>query len=156
MRALLLALLLAGCSLGPAGPFAPPSVDAARALLDEIVDAALDRDFDRLCANASGTCDVELQGVEDRAPTTPPDIVGVTVHEPMGSGDSWTSGGVLFRLCGTDAFGKPYESEVLVFDDGTRLLATAAVFWTGTRVGVAAPGNSVTAGGPPSDEARCG
>lgn len=157
MRAAVLTLLVAITSCMPTatGPLPPPSVDEARALLDEIVAAALDRDFTRLCANASGTCEEELERFEDLAPSRPPRIAAVTVHHPVGDEEEWTSGGVLFVLCGTDAAGESYESEVLVFDAGDRLLATAAVFWIGTRVVMTAPGQPVDVGGPSPAATRC-
>ncbi len=118
----------------------------ARLLLDEIVDAGIARDFDRLCAHASGTCETELQHNEDAAPLEPPLIRADSIHEPRRSGDAWSSGGVLFVLCGLDANGSAYDSEVYVFDAGEELLATAAVFWVGTQVSVAGPGESVNTG----------
>jgi hypothetical protein len=62
---------------------------------------------------------------------------------------------VLFALCGLDAAGEPYESEVLVFDSGDRLLATAAVFWTGTSVGFSGDGGDGVVGEPDPEPARC-
>ena len=158
--AVLSAATLVGCGLlthnDPPPP--APSVEEARALLDQVIDAGIARDFERLCAMATGTCEGELDGFEERAPTEPPRVVDVDVHEPIGNGGSWTSGGVLFVLCGTDGLGDAYESEVLVFDDaGRQLLATAAVYWVGTRVGLAAPGeDGVTVGVEPDPEpSRC-
>ncbi len=135
-----LAAVLAACgAIAPAAPPGPPTVGEARLLLDEIIDAAIARDFDRLCAHASGTCDDELQGNEDAAPLHPPLIRVDSIHEPQRAGDAWSSGGVLFVLCGIDAKGSAYDSEVFVFDAGEELLATAAVFWTGTQVIVTGP-----------------
>jgi hypothetical protein len=148
--AVLIAATLAGCGVlthnDPPPP--APAVENARVLLDEVIDAGIARDFERLCAMASGTCEGELEGAEDRAPTQPPRVVDVEVHEPIGDGDSWTSGGVLFVLCGTDGLGDPYESEVLVFDGGAgSLLAAAAVYWKGTTVGITMPAeDGVTVG----------
>jgi hypothetical protein len=160
MRPAVMALvLLAGCGLlAPARtPNPPPSVADARALLDEVIDAGIARDFDRLCANATGTCESELEGAEDLAPTEPPVVVDVSIHEPVEQGGGWTSGGVLFVLCGVDAAGDAYESEVLVFDDdGRRLLAAAAVYWRGTRIGFSSGGDGVHVGGEPTPgPSRC-
>lgn len=158
MRALIaVTLSMAGCALAlpERGPLPAPSVEEARALLDEIVDAALERDFDRLCASASGTCEGELEGNDALAPDAPPAVVDVEVYRPVGDADAWTSGGVTFVLCGADAAGDPYESEVLVFDDGERLLAAGAVFWTGTGVSFAPPGEHVTVAEPASRPSRC-
>ena len=124
-------------------------------MLDEVIDAGLARDWERLCANASGTCEGELDGWEHLAPSEPPRVADVSVQEPARDGDGWRSGGVLFVLCGTDATGTPYESEVLVFDDGDRLLAGAAVYWIGTRVSFASSDGAVTPGERVPGGTRC-
>jgi len=157
MRYLVAFGLLAGCGVAPApaDPLPPPSVEDARVLLADVIDAGIDRDWERLCASASGTCEGELAAhAKERAPSQAPQVADIEVHHPIQDGDSWSSGGVLFVLCGLDGLGEPYESEVLVFNDGTKLLATAAVYWVGTSVGLAPPG-----GGPISEsipgEPRC-
>ena len=152
---LLTLVSLAGCGVGLSGGGAPPpSVEDAEVLLDEIIAAGIDRDWERLCANASGTCEGELQGAEERAPTSAPRVAAVEVHDPQRDGETWTSGGVLFVLCGVDGLGDPYESEVLVFDDGDRLLAGAAVYWKGTAISFASPGIGVV-GEPSPGERQC-
>jgi hypothetical protein len=78
------------------------------------------------------------------------------VVEPVREGDRSSSGGVLFVLCGTDAMATPYESEVLVFDGGDRLLAAAAVYWIGTRIALAPSGQTGMAEEPISGRSRCG
>jgi hypothetical protein len=162
VAALLALTVLVGCAMLPGHDDAPPPappVEAAEAHLDEVIDAGIDRDWERLCALASGTCEGELQGFEEQAPTEPPRVVEAQIHEPVRGGDgSWSSGGVLFVLCGTDGLGGPYESEVLVFDDAGRgLLATAAVYWVGTKIGFPASGeDGVTIGVEPDPEpSRC-
>ena len=155
MRAILAALAVAVSACGASLPRVPPETEA-RAVLDDIIDAGLARDWERLCANASGTCERELDGMEALAPRQPPRIAGVSVVQPVREGDGWRSGGVLFVLCGTDATASPYESEVLVFDDGEQLLATAAVYWVGTRVSFARSGEAVTPRGPNASVTRCG
>jgi hypothetical protein len=153
-----LIVALAGCGLVPeARPPPPPSVEAATAHLDLVIDAGIARDFDRLCELASGTCDTELQGFEHLAPTERPIIVDVSLHQPTElDGGAWSGGGVLFVLCGADGAGDPYESEVLVFDAGDSLRATAAVFWTGTGIGFLGPGDEgVSVGAPDPGAMRC-
>jgi hypothetical protein len=153
--ALLLTLLLTGCGLLPQRmPPPPPSVERATAHLDLVIAAGVAHDFERLCALATGTCDGELGGFEHLAPTERPDVAEVTVHEPTQSG----SGGVLFVLCGEDAMGTPFESEVLVFDAGDQLLAAAAVFWKGTGIVFTGDDGFVDVGGVPEPDegpARC-
>jgi len=156
MRYTLLALLLAGCGLLPVGAPPPaPSVDEASAHLDRVIDAGLARDWPLLCSLASGTCEGELQGAEHLAPDEPPRVADIVVREPTREGQGWLSGGVLFVLCGADGLGDPYESEVLVFDDGERLLATAAVYWKGTRVSFAPPGDDFVVEEPAGGPSRC-
>jgi hypothetical protein len=156
--AVALVLALPACGM-PAltGPLPAPSVDDARHLLDEVIEAGIERDWRRLCENASGTCEGELGGpqVKVRAPRDVPVVADVAVIEPTVRGEAWSSGGVLFVLCGVDGLGDPYESEVLVFDDGARLIATAAVYWVGTRVAFAPPGETVTVGEPTPGAPRC-
>jgi hypothetical protein len=159
--AILVLAVVAGCVLIPSHNDPPPpapGIEEARELLDEVIETGIARDFERLCANATGTCEGELEGFEERAPTQPPAVVDVEVHEPVGAGDQWTSGGVLFVLCGTDGLGDAYESEVLVIDGGDgRLIATAAVYWTGTGIEFTVPGqDGVTVGVEPSAQpSRC-
>jgi hypothetical protein len=62
---------------------------------------------------------------------------------------------VLIALRGLDAAREPYESEVLVFDSGERLLAAAAVFWTSTSVGFSGAGGDGVVGEPHPEPARC-
>jgi hypothetical protein len=132
-------------------------VGDARAHLDRLIDAGIARDFDRLCELAgSGTCDSLLDGAEDLAPAARPRIVDVSVHQPQRTGDGYTSGGVLFTLCGTDAAGSPFESEVLVSrtpDDS--LFAISAVWWTGTGVTLLGPGAATVGVEATEDEGRC-
>ena len=156
MRPALLAVLLVVCGLIPpdAPPPAPP-LDDATGVLDRVIDAALARDFDELCSLATETCERELEGVEHLAPNERPTIVETEVHEPRRSGNGWSTGGVLFVLCGRDATGEPYESEVLVSDDaGRSLLATAAVFWIGAGI-VGLEEDEVVVGGGLQGGGRC-
>ena len=154
----LLIVGLAGCGLVPQAPPPPaPGVEAATAHLELVIDAGIARDFDRLCELASGTCEGELEGFEHLAPTERPSVVDVSVHQPTQlAGGAWGGGGVLFVLCGVDGEDQPYESDVLVFDAGERLLATASVFWIGTSVSFLGPGAAGAAVGEPDPgPARC-
>lgn len=145
-------LLLAGCApTSVAPPPAPPSVEDAQTLLREIIEAGIAKEWDRLCANATGTCESELEGNQERSPRGPSRVDGVEVHHGSSSGGESNPGGVLFVLCGEDGLGEAYESEVFVFNDGDGLLATAAVYWVGTRVSVSLPPITTGADGA----ARC-
>ncbi|HEX2765890.1 MAG TPA: hypothetical protein VHR55_04540 [Candidatus Limnocylindria bacterium] len=148
--------LCAGCGLVAPTPPGPPSLEVARWLLDDLVEAGIARDFARLCGlAASDTCEHLLEGHEDLAPAAAPTIVQTDVYPPESAGNGFTGGGVLFVLCGTDAAGAPFESELLVSRnlDGT-LFAVPAVWWTGTRVIVGADPADV-GGEPAPDQGRC-
>lgn len=151
-----LAGLSAGCGLIAPTPPPPPSLEDAQSLLDDLVEAGIARDFARLCGlAASDTCQDLLEGHEGLVPAAAPAIVQTDVYEPEPAGNGFTGGGVLFVLCGTDAAGDPFESELLVSRnlDGT-LFAIPAVWWTGTRVIVGA--DSADVGGEPSPgPSRC-
>jgi hypothetical protein len=150
------ALLPAGCGLLPSAPPPAPSVEEARAHLDELFEAGTARDFDRLCGLA-GTpiCTDLLQGAEHLAPAVAPDVVDVSVHEPTPVGEGYASGGVLFVLCGVDAAGEPFESEVLVSrTPNGSFHVVSSVWWTGTGVELLDPDGTAEVGGPP-DEAKC-
>lgn len=147
---------IAGCGVvGAPTPAPPPTVADATVFLERLIDAGIARDFDRLCGMATGTCDGELQGHEQRAPLERPTVVDASVHQPIVSGDGYTAGGVLFVLCGVDAAGDPYESEVLVSRDRDTLIATAAVYWVGTGVVFAAPDEGVATGEATPGPGRC-
>jgi hypothetical protein len=149
-------LTLAGCFVTqPIGePVPPPDIQDATLALNAVIDAGIDRDFERLCALATGTCAHELDGLEHLAHREAPIVVDTQVHQPRLDPDGWNEGGVLFVLCGTDASGTRYESEVLVIDAGPQLLTAATVFWKATCVSFAPPGNAV-AGEPDPGPARC-
>jgi hypothetical protein len=146
-----MALVLAACAVEqPVQPAPPPDVEEATAFLGEVIAAGVDKDFERLCSMATGTCEGELEGFEHLAPDAPPRIGDVTVVPPAGQ----SVGGVLIVLCGADAAGDPDESQVLVFDDGAKLLAGAAVYWKGTSVSFA-PSGDATTGQPAEGPSRC-
>ena len=149
MRSLLLSLLLLS-ACAPTQSLPPPDVDEARALLNQVIDAGLDRDFDRLCSMATGTCEGELEGAEHLAPNEPPRVGDFTAIQPTDQ----SVGGILFGLCGVNGAGDPYESEVLVFDSGHGLIATAAVYWTGTKILFTSDGGATT-GGAENDPPSC-
>ena len=155
-----LAFVAAGCGLlGAAPPPPPPSVAEARSHLELLIDAGVSREFDRLCELAgTGTCESLLEGSEELAPAEAPRIVDVTVHQPERLDAGSSSGGVLFVLCGTDAAGSPFESEVFVSrnSDGS-LFAISAVWWTGTGVTISGESDGVTVGVEPiPGSGRCG
>jgi hypothetical protein len=137
---LVLAVLQAGCS-GAGNTFAPvspPAESEARKFVDQIVQLALNRDFDGLCALGSPECRFILSGQTDNVPTSRPMVANVViVLSERTSSDTWTPGGVLFSLCGFDGKGTPYRSQMLVSENpwGPGLMAMEPVFWTGLSIG---------------------
>ncbi|HSK52776.1 MAG TPA: hypothetical protein VLA44_08475, partial [Clostridia bacterium] len=130
-------MLLAGMGLGcgpvgmTAGPPTPPAEAAARALVDDIVAAARDRDFATLCGFGDANCpDVLAMAGRDRVPSEPPVIAGTWVLPPVGA----RVGGLVLQLGGIDGAGAPYATEVLVQAGPTGLVAIQPVYWSGMRV----------------------
>ena len=129
----------------------PVSEEAARRYFARIVAAAEAKDFDALCRlNSSvGTCEFEMRafcrpptggplnpGREElerwcraSVPEEPPEIVSST-YRP---GRDGSVGGRLLVVKGTDGYGRPYETEVLIFRDKRSYKATHALFWSGSK-----------------------
>lgn len=129
----------------------PVSDEAARRYFSRIVAAAERNDFDALCElNASrGSCEFDLriacrppaggpidpgrevlmQWCREAVPAEPPMIVASTDRP----GRSGSVGGRLLVVKGTDGYGRPFETEVLVFRDKRSYRATHAVFWSGEK-----------------------
>lgn len=126
---------VAGCDIGPADLASATdeerrdAVDNALAVLDRVVDAAMQRDFDALCsaATSQGNCRRQLQGHEAAVPTTPPQVECTRI---VPASDSRRSG-VTVVVAGHDGEDQPYRSEFFVIetDDGWR--TQTAVFWAG-------------------------
>ena len=133
--AALLALAGAACT-STASPPPPPSDDAGRAFLVELFDRVTSGELGALCELGSGTCPHDLRAVEPAsAPSQPPEVASSRVLAPIvASGDTWTQGGRLFEVCGSDGLGRRFRSEVLIFETGSGLRAVNAVFWTGARI----------------------
>lgn len=128
-------------------PGAPVSEAEARAHLDQLVAAGQAHDFDKLCslAGAVSSCRVLLDDAgRDAVPSTSPRVVSATYRDAQT--DDGTPGWVLV-VTGTDGRGRPYRTEVLVFhDDESKVKATNAVYWSGTRVAFDDPDGDVSPG----------
>ena len=114
----------------------PPSEAEARALLDEIVETALSRDFDALCAVGGGSCESFLADPGGRdVPSDRPTVVGTRFVDQQTSGPRPRTGGYVLELCGQDLDGDPYYSEVLVFRDlAGELRAIEPLYWMGITI----------------------
>jgi hypothetical protein len=132
----------------------PVSDEAARRYFDRIVAAAQAKDFDALCRlNSSvGTCREELrvncpknfgsgpapsfpqgaaleEACRQSVPPDPPTVVSSWYKPPK---DGYVGGRILV-VRGTDGWGKPFETEVLIFRDRRTFKAIRAVFWSGDK-----------------------
>jgi predicted small lipoprotein YifL len=137
---LLLALLLASiAACGPIGAYTPPpppSAEAATAYLNHLVTLVAESGAGAACSVGASTCPKSLRESDPATvPSAPPRVIGTAVIEPTRRSDgNWDTGGRILKLCGIDGLGRPYYSELLVFQDGNRLIATNPLYWTGTLV----------------------
>jgi len=131
--ALLALVLLAACT--PSGPARPPTATEAEGFLAEVVRVARAGDFDALCDLGGGSCTDFLQeSGGQNVPETAPTIVGGRVIEPTGVG-AGRVGGYVLELCGTNAAGETYYSEMLVFFDfNGQLRGIEPEYWMGIRI----------------------
>lgn len=134
----------------------PVTETEARRYLERIVAAAQARDFDALCRlNGSvGNCRTQLaQGCDETpfdadrisctttVPKAPPVIASTRYHE-KDTADG-TPGRILV-LTGTDALGRPYGSELMVFrENRNSFKAINAVYWSNSHI---IEGDEVTPG----------
>ena len=130
-----LVLAVAACmsSGPPAGTI--PSVEQARRHLDEVVRLARAGDFAGMCALGDANCEriLDMAG-RDAVPPDAPKVVGVRTVPTTSSSGQQSFGGIVFVLCGIDGRGQPYDSEMLVFNDGNGLRAINPVYWSRTRI----------------------
>ena len=126
-------LCLAACSIAPAPPASPPTEEAARQYLDSIVAMVESGNPLAICEVGSGTCEQMLRTANMAAvPSSPPTVIGSRVIQPVQNPDGTSSlGGRVLELCGRDGLDQPYYSEILVFEDGGRLISTATPYWLG-------------------------
>ncbi len=83
----------------------------------------------------SGTCRKQLRESDPAAvPSQSPVVVGTRVILPSRVTGGWNHGGRVLELCGRDGLGRPYTSEMLVFEMGGRLISIGTLFWLGVRI----------------------
>ncbi len=126
----LLALAVVACSAQP--PIGAPTVDEALAFLDRLVTLAQKGDFETICSVAGdGNCERKLdEAGRERVPPQPPTVRSIWSVPTTSSGDQTSLGGLVLGMCGIDALGGRYESEMLVFRDGDGTLrAINPVYW---------------------------
>ena len=125
-------LIVAACGNASA-PQPVPTEAEARTYLDSVVALVSAGRWERICELGSGTCQQILRTADPASvPATAPLVVATRVIEPVPAGDGeWSAGGRVLVLCGRDGLGEPYHSEILVFNDGERLISTATPYWLG-------------------------
>jgi hypothetical protein len=133
---LILVLAVAACT-SAGGPAAGtiPSAEQAQHHLDEIVRLARAGDFDAMCALGDGNCKsmLEIAG-RDAVPLDPPKVIDTRTIPTTSANGQQSFGGIVLVVCGIDGRGEPYDSEVLVFNDGNGLRAVNPVYWSRTRI----------------------
>jgi len=105
----------------------------ARAFLDRAVEAGISRDFDALCRlnGAQTNCEWTLEQVRDVVPSERPGSIKAQ-YIPTGPGVDVP--GWMFTVTGRDGRGTSYETEIMVFREGSHLKAINIVWWSGARL----------------------
>jgi len=133
---LLVFLVVTACSADapPAGTI--PTVEDAREIFDRVVSLARARDFEGLCSLGDGNCRRQLETAgREAVPPDPPTVVGTrTIPTTTTAGNQTHLGGVVLILCGIDANGNHYDSEMLVYHSGHGLQVINPVYWGTTRI----------------------
>jgi hypothetical protein len=136
LPALVLALAMAGCSApSTSDPSGPPTLPEAEAFLAQVVSLAQRGDFTALCALGDLNCKRSLDTAgRNTVPPAPPTVIGSRPVPSTTSGDQQSIGGMVLALCGRNATGAQYHSEMLVFRDSTGLRAINPVYWDNTMI----------------------
>jgi hypothetical protein len=133
---LLVFVVVTACSVDapPAGTI--PTVEDARETLDRAVSLARARDFEGLCSLGDGNCRRQLETAgREAVPPDPPTVAGTrTIPTTTTAGEQTHLGGVVLILCGIDANGNHYDSEMLVYHGGHGLQVINPVYWGTTRI----------------------
>ena len=142
--------VLAGCS-PEYQPTAAPTVAETRAFIAEMVRLAQAGEFEQLCEMGGGNCEriLETAGAGN-VPADPPTVARIyEVPSVQHADGSWSQGGQMVEMCGTDASGADYQSQMLVFRDPHEgIIAIEPIYWS--SLGIIAPGEPPVAdpGGP--------
>lgn len=127
-------LILAACS--PAPPSRAPTAAEAERFLAEVVAIARSGDFVALCEVGGGSCEDFLEQPGGReVPAAAPRVIGGRTIQPTSEGGGGRVGGYVLEMCGTNADGAPYYSEMLVFFDFNGALhGIEPTYWLGIRI----------------------
>jgi hypothetical protein len=138
--ALLTILVLAGCS-PEYRPTAAPTVAETRAFITEVVRLAQAGEFEQLCEMGGGNCeDILATAGADNVPADPPVVARIYEVPSVRHADgSWSQGGQMVEMCGTDGSGIDYQTQMLVFRDPHEgIIAIEPIYWSG--IGIIAGG----------------
>jgi hypothetical protein len=134
---LALAVVATACSSGAPSAGTIPTVEQAHRMLDRAVTLARARDFEGLCSLGDGNCrrHLDMAG-RDAIPPDPPTVVGTrAIPTTTTAGNQTHLGGIVLILCGIDANGDHYDSEMLVFHGGNGLEVINPIYWGRIRIG---------------------
>jgi len=147
---LTIALVLAGWSAQAApGQPAPPTLAEAEGFLSQVVALAQHSDFASLCAVGDLNCESGLDTAgRTNVPSAPPTVIGSRIVPTTRSGDLVSMGGLVLSMCGHDATGALYNSEMLVFRDGPALRAINPVYWGNIGIADGGGDGGTTAASP--------
>jgi hypothetical protein len=98
-------------------------------------------EFERLCEMGGGKCEniLETAGA-DNVPADPPVVARIYEIPSVRHADgSWSQGGQMVEMCGTDRSGTDYQTQMLVFRDPHEgIIAIEPIYWSG--IGIIAGG----------------
>lgn len=117
-------------------PSRVPTESGAEGFLNEVVAIARSGDFAALCEVGGGSCEDFLEQPGGReVPPAAPRIIGGRTIQPTSEGGGGSVGGYVLEICGTNAEGATYYSEMIVFFDfnGT-LRGIEPTYWLGIRI----------------------
>lgn len=139
--ALVTIAILAGSCSSTYQPAAPPTEAETQAFVTQMVRLAQAGEFDRLCEMGGGNCEqiLESAGVEN-VPVDPPTVARIYVVPSVRHADgSWSQGGQMVEMCGSDRSGAPYQTQMIVFHDPYQgVIAIEPIYWSGLSISVGA------------------
>lgn len=151
--ALLTIILAGGCSPGYQ-PTAAPTVAETRAFIAEMIRLAQAGEFEKLCEMGGGNCEriLETSGAEN-VPDDPPVVARIYEVPSVRHADgSWSQGGQMVEMCGTDGSGADYQSQMLVFRDPHEgIIAIEPIYWSGLGIIVGTEQPAAEPNGPAFD-----
>ena len=135
-----IAVLAGACTTG-SGPTPPPTLAETRAFIAQMVELAQAGNFEQLCEMGGGNCEEILETAgPGNVPLDPPTVARIYVVPSVTHADgSWSQGGQMVEMCGTDRKGAAYQSQMLVFRDPHEgIIGIEPIYWSGLSISVGA------------------